>query len=176
MHESPKTAVDWSYNWLVFRGFSYLHTIQRFVSIPHTHAFCIYPMLMRYKCLMRETNVTNLEQSAKAGQNALHNYIKLGRDSRFFAANEAYRSRVTARSRLRLRWKHTVLSTLSKLSESKCIRALRFKRSCKSIRSPPMVIHRMKKKNRESRWWKSRKSFRYSEGLMYFSTSNKRGA
>ncbi|RDX00054.1 hypothetical protein gvb01_00425 [Gardnerella vaginalis] len=29
-------------------------------------------------------------------------YAKLGRDSRFFAADEAFRSRVTARERLRL--------------------------------------------------------------------------
>ena len=35
---------------------------------------------------------------------------------------------------LRLRWKHSVLSTLSKLSESKCIRELCFNRSCRSIR------------------------------------------
>ena len=36
---------------------------------------------------------------------------------------------------LRLRWKHTVLSTLSKLSESKCIFVLRFKRKGRSCRS-----------------------------------------
>ena len=36
---------------------------------------------------------------------------------------------------LRLRWKHTVLSTLSKLSESKCIFVLRFKRKGRSGRT-----------------------------------------
>ena len=142
----------------------------------------------------------------KSGTNALQGCAKLGIDSRFFALNEAYRSRVTARSRLRLRWKHTVLSTLSKLSESKCIRALRYssrllvavrliwrikstglyalsqitlwrslkcvmqfqaqsKRSCKSIRSPPMVIHRMKKKNRESQWLRYTQLFKHTRGL-----------